>query len=152
MMNMKLLEVVTPPSIYNGCSNRKTFWEGKFTGEEKLFSSVNMENFSRCNVRKHRDIKGSDKYVTLYILLKFDSIDKMKIISSYSKEKLGRSGKGLITYLGLKAKVSPHKFKKSRYAIGNISKKYLSKIIREFEKLPNETYENKRPKNEPTES
>ena len=33
-INMKLLEVVTPPSIYNGCSTRKTFWEEKFTGKE----------------------------------------------------------------------------------------------------------------------
>ena len=27
----------------------------------------------------HRDIKGSDKYVTLDISLKFDSLEKMKI-------------------------------------------------------------------------
>ena len=33
MMNMKVLVVVTPPSIYHGCFTRKTFWEGKFTGE-----------------------------------------------------------------------------------------------------------------------
>ena len=60
------------------------------------------------------------------------------------------SGNGLIISLCFKAKVRPHKFKKARYAIGNISKKDLSKIIREFEKLPYETYEKKRPKYEPT--
>ena len=79
MMNMNLLEVVTPPSIYNGCSTRKNFWEEKFTGEEKFFSAVKMKNCGRCNVRKHKDIKGSDNYVTLDISLKFDNLDNMKI-------------------------------------------------------------------------
>ena len=97
-------------------------------------------------------MKVSDKYVTLDISLKFDSLDKMKITSSESKFKLGRSGKGLITSLSLKAKTNPNKYKKSRYAIGNVSKKYLSEIIREFEKLSYENYERKRPKHEPTDS
>ena len=79
MMNTKLLEVVTPPSIYHGCSTWKTFWE------EKLFSSVNMKNCVRHSVRKHRYIKGSDKYVTLDISSKFDILDKMKRTSSESK-------------------------------------------------------------------
>ena len=87
MMNMKLLSVVTPPSIYHGCSTRNTFWEEKFTGEENLFSSVNMKNCGRHNVRKHKEIKGSEKYVTLDISLKFDSLDNMKITSSESKGK-----------------------------------------------------------------
>ena len=54
MMNMKLLEVVTPPSIYHGCSTRKKLWEEKFTGEEKFFSAVNVKICGRRNVRKHR--------------------------------------------------------------------------------------------------
>ena len=82
MMDMNLLAVVTPPSIYNGCCTRNTFWEEKFTGEEKLFSDVNMKNCGRHNVRKHREIKGGDKYFTLDISLKFDSLKKMKITSS----------------------------------------------------------------------
>ena len=65
MINMKLLAVVTPPSIYHGCSTRKTFGEEKFTIGE--FSAVNMKNCGRQNVRKHRDIKDSEKYVTLDI-------------------------------------------------------------------------------------
>ena len=104
------------------------------------------------NVRKHREIKGSDKYVTLDISLKFDSLDKMRIKSSESKEKWGISGKGLITFMGIKSKVRPHKYKKARYAIGNVSKKDLSNIIREFEKFPYESYERNRPKHEPTDS
>ena len=134
MMNMKLLSVVTPPSIYHGCSTRKTFWEEKFTLGE--FSAVNMKNCGCRNVRKHTEIKGSDKYFTLDILLKFYSLDKMKITSSDSKDNLGRSGKGLITSMGIKDKTRPHKYKNSRYSIGNVSKKDLLKIIREFEKLP----------------
>ena len=43
MMNMNLLAVLAPPSIYHGCYTKKTFWEEKFTGEEKLFSAVNMQ-------------------------------------------------------------------------------------------------------------
>ena len=63
-----------------------------------------MKNCGRHNVSKLKDIKGSDKYVTLDISLMFDSLDKMKITSSESKGKLERSGKGLITYLGFKTK------------------------------------------------
>ena len=81
--------------------------------------------------------------------MKFDSLDKMRITSSESKVELGRSGKGLITYLGIKAKVGPHKYKKARYAIVNVSKKELSNIIRDFKILPYEIYEKKRPKHEP---
>ena len=81
-----------------------------------------MTNFGRRNVRKHKEImgnekyvtlkkhkeiRGSDKYVTLDISSKFDSLDKMKITSSESKEKFERSGKGLITSMGFKAKLRP---------------------------------------------
>ena len=76
---MKLLEVVTPPSIYHGCSTQKTFWEKFFTIGE--FSAMNMKNCGGRNFRKHRDIKDSDKYTTLYILLKFGNLDKMRIKS-----------------------------------------------------------------------
>ena len=149
-MNVKLLAVVTPPSIYNGCSTQKTFWEEQFTLGE--FTAVNMKCIGCCNVRKQREIKVSDKYITCEILLKFDSLDKMKIKSSESKDNLGRSGKGLITSLGINAKARPKKYEKERYAIGNASKKDLSKISREFEKLPYEIYEKKRPKHEHTDS
>ena len=86
MMNMNLLAVITPPYIYHGCSTWNTFWEKNFTGKESLFLSVNMKHCGRRNVRKHKEIKGSDNYITMYILLKFDSLDKMTIKSSESKE------------------------------------------------------------------
>ena len=91
---MKFLVVVTPSSIYHGCSTWKTFWEEKFTGKEDLFLFVNMKTFGRRKVRKHKGIKGSDKYVTLDISSKFDCLYKMKTTSSESKGKLERSGKG----------------------------------------------------------
>ena len=86
------------------------------------------------------------------ISLKFYSLDKMIIASSESKDNSGRSENGLIAYLGLKSKYRPNNYKKARYAIGNVSKKDLSKIIREFEKLPYESYERKSPNHEPTDS
>ena len=68
-----------------------------------------MKNCGRLNVIKHREIRGTDKNVTVDISLKFDSLYKIKITSSESKEKLERSGKGLITYLCFKSKLRPHK-------------------------------------------
>ena len=82
---MKFLVVVTPPSIYHGCSTQKTFWEEKFTGKQDLFLSVNMENCGRRKFRKHKEIKGSDKCVTLNISEKFDSLNNMETTSSESK-------------------------------------------------------------------
>ena len=149
---MKLPVVVTPPSIYHGCSTWKTFWEEKFTSKENLFLAVNMKNCGRHNVRKNKEIKGSDKYTTLNISSKFDSMYKIKITSSESKGKLERSGKGLINSLGFKTKERSPKYKKVRYVIGNFSKKDLSKIIKEFEKIEKVPYEKKRPKHEPTDS
>ena len=101
---MKFLVVVTPPSIYHGCSTRKRFWEENFTGKKYLFQSVNMKMFGRRKVRKHKDIRGSDKYVTLNISKNFDSLNKTETTFSESKVKLGRSGKGLVTALALKTK------------------------------------------------
>ena len=131
---MKFLVVVTPPYIYHGCSTRKTFWEEKFTGKQDLFQSMNMKNYGRRKVRKHKEIRVSDKCVTLNISEKFDSLNNMETTSSESKGKLERSGKGLVTDLALKTKARSKKYKKARYAIGNFSMKDLSNIIKEFEK------------------
>ena len=82
---MKLLSVVTPPSIYHGCSTWKMLWEENFSGKENLFLAVDMKIYGRHNVRKHKEIRSSDKYVNLGVSSKFDSLDKMKITSSESK-------------------------------------------------------------------
>ena len=77
-------------------------------------------------------------------------MDKMKITSSEPKYYVGISVKGLITSLDLKIIVSSKKEKKARYAITNESKKNkkvkyaitnvsmkdLTKIIKDFLKLP----------------
>ena len=102
---MKFLVIVTSPSIYHGCSTRKTFWEENFTGKKNLFESVNIKNCGRRKVRKHKEIKDSDKIVTLDISSKFDILRKMETTSSESKGKLGRSVKGLVTALDFKTKV-----------------------------------------------
>ena len=86
------------------------------------------------------------------VLFKFGSLDKIIITYSDPKYNLGKSVKGLITSLVIKAKAMPKKYKKSRYAIVNVSMKELSKIIRDFEKLPYNCYDCNRPKHEPTDS
>ena len=74
--------------------------EEKFTLGE--FTPVNMKICGRRNVRKHREIKNGEKYITLGISLKFGGLDKMKITSLEPKCYLGRSGKGFIASLGIK--------------------------------------------------
>ena len=64
---MNILVVVTPLSIYHGCSTRRTFLEEKLTGKQGFFESVKMKNCVRRKVRKHKEIKGSDKCVILNI-------------------------------------------------------------------------------------
>ena len=109
-----------------------------------------MENCGCHKVMKHKDINGIDKIVTLNISAKFDSLNKIKTTSSESKEKLGRSGKDFVTALAFKTKVRSQKYKKSRCAIGNVSEKELSKIIKEFEKIGKVPYVKRIPKHEPT--
>ena len=133
-MSIKLLGVVRSQSIYHGCSNRKTFWEEHFTPGD--FTPINMKKCGCRNDSKHREISNGEKYITLDISLKFVSLYKMKIISSEPKDYLGRSGKGLIIYLGIKTIGRSKKKKKARYSITNVSMKDIHNIIKEFEKLP----------------
>ena len=113
---------------------------------------MNMKICGRRKVRKQKDIKDSDKIVTLDISAKFDSLNKMETTSLESKEKLEIPGKGLATALAFKTKARSSKYKKARYAIGNDSKKDLSKIIKDLEKIGRLPYEKKIPKHEPTPS
>ena len=138
---MKFLVVVAPPSLYYGCSTRKTFWEEKFTGKKQdLFVSVNMRNCGHSDVSKLREIKYSDERVTLNmneilkISVEFDNLENMETTSSESKVKMEGSGKWLVTALVLNTKARSTKYKKARYAIGNVSMKDLSNRIKEFEK------------------
>ena len=87
-------------------------------GKQDLFRSVNMKKFGCCKVRKHKEIKGSEKCVTLniYEILniseKFDSLNKIETTSSESKVELERSGKMLVTALVLKTKAMSKKIQK----------------------------------------
>ena len=60
-----------------------------------------MKNYGHRNVRKHREINNGEQYIALNISLKFDNLDRMKITSSEPKGYFGRSGKGLITSMGI---------------------------------------------------
>ena len=84
--------------------------------------------------------------------MNFDIMDNLIITSSESKDNLVRTGTGLITYMCLKDKASPNRYKLASYAIRNVSKKEPSKIIRDFEKLPYKSYDKMRPNHEPTDS
>ena len=90
------------------------FWEETFTGKKYLFQSMNMKNCGRRKVRKHKEIKSSDKIVTLNISEKFDSLNNMETTSSESKEKSERSGKALVTDLAFHSKVRSPKYKKGK--------------------------------------
>ena len=58
----------------------------------------------------------------------------------------------MITSMGIRTIGRSKKNEKTRYAITNFSMKDISKIIKEFEKLPNKGYVQMRPKPKPTES
>ena len=126
---MKLLVFVTPLYIYHGCSTRKTFWEEQFTGKENLFQCINMKNCGRRKVRKHKEIKGTDKIVNLDISSKFDNLNKMKTKSSEPKGKLERSGKGLVITLDFKTKVRFRKSTKSKSMPSEISVRRTFRIL-----------------------
>ena len=81
------------------------------TGKKQdWFESMNMRNCGQSNVRKHKEIKGSEKFVTLniYEILniseKFNNLNNMETTSSESKVESEGSGKGLATALDLKKK------------------------------------------------
>ena len=114
---MKLLSVLTPSSIYRGCSNWKTLWEKKFTPD--MLTPVNIKKCGCHDIRKHRDIKYSDNYITLDISLKFGSLKNMIITSSYPKDYLVGSGEGLITSMVIKTNVRSKKNKRAFHYEGS---------------------------------
>ena len=124
MMNMKLLSVVTPPSIYYGCSDCKTLWEEEFIVEENVtlgeFTAVNMKIVVVAmlgNKDRSRVVISMSSWTSHWIFQ--SGQDENQIFRS--KKVLVGSGKGIITSLGIKAKARPKKYKKSRNAIVNFS-------------------------------
>ena len=70
-----------------------------------MFPNFTTNTIFHVRRLKHKEIRGSDKCVTLNVSAKFDSLNNMETTSSESKGKLGISGKGLVTALALKTKV-----------------------------------------------
>ena len=142
MNDMKLLAVVTLPSIYHSCSTWKNLW-----GEEVTL--VSMKNCTYRNVRKHRDINNGEQYIALGISIKFGNLNKIKITSSESKSHLGITGKELTTSLGLKVIRKLKKVERAKFSITEFSRKYLYNIIREFKDVHYKGYVRKRYKHIP---
>ena len=86
------------------------------------------------------------------ISLNFDSLDKMIITSSDSKVNFGKIKKEVDCLSVFQGQNKAKEIQNSRYAIVNVSKKDLSNNMRDFEILPYESYERKRPKHKPTNS
>ena len=68
------------------------------------------------------------------------------------KRKIGEIMKGVGNRSGSQDQSKVEKYKKARYAIGNISMKNLSNIIKDFEKMVKVPYVKRIPKHEPTSS
>ena len=128
MNDVNLLTVVTPLSIYKGCSTWNTFWEVKF-------AQVNMKIYGCQNIIEHKDVKNSEQYIALDISWKFGNLDKIKITYSEPKYYLERSGKGFITSLDLNNIRRSKEIKKYRFAIYEVILKDISTIIKEFKDL-----------------
>ena len=86
------------------------------------------------------------------ISLNFGSLENMKTTYSEPKGYLGRSGKGLIVYLGLNTIRRSKEIKRERFDITNVSIKDISKIIKEFEDFSYEGYFRTRSKHMPADS
>ena len=124
-MNMKFLEVVTPPpDIYNVSSTRNTFWEENFI-------PVNMTSCGRRNVRKNRETKNGEKYIILEISSKLDCLDNREVIYSESKDYMGIPGKGMTTYMYLRTKRT-NKKQKARFSITDITNQDFRKLLNKF--------------------
>ena len=81
------------------------------------------------------DINNGQKCITLDIPLKFFSLYKMKITSLEPKYYFGRSGKGLITPLGINTIGSSKQNKQARYVNTYVILEDIYYIIKEFENL-----------------
>ena len=142
---MKLLTVVTQiPAIYNGCFTQNIFWEEKFT-------PAKMKICGSHNVRKHRDINNSGKYIILDIYFKLDCMDKREFTSSESNYYMGIIGKEMNTSMDFRTKKS-NKKQKSRFDINDITNQDFRKLIRKFNNLPYIGYRSKQVQNKPIEA
>ena len=101
---------------------------------------MDMNNFGCHNVRKHREIKNSEKYINL---------DNMNITSSEGNNIKEDQERGLLP-LWVSRPLGGQK--NVKYAITNVSIKDHSNAIKDFGKLPYKGYLRKRPKHDPIDS
>ena len=105
-----------------------------------------------CNVNKHRDIKGSDKYVILYILLKFGSMERIKITFSERKDNLGIARKGIDYLSGSQGQSKAKEHTKRQGMPSQMSVRRTLQKIGDFDKLLYKSYESRRTNHDPTDS
>ena len=122
---MNFLEVVTPPSINHGFSTWKTFWEKKFT-------PVNTRSFGHCNIKKHKEIRNSEQYITLNISLKLDFLDNTEVTYPGSRDYIGTSGKRMNTSMTFSTIRSSKKKQKESNSITEIFPQDFMKLLEEF--------------------
>ena len=120
-----------------------TIWEEKF-------KPVNTTSCGRRIVRKHREIKNVEQYITLDISFDLDFLDKREVATSESRDYMGRSGNGLINYMALSIKI-PKKKEKARVTINDITNHYFGNFLKEFKNSTYLGYKDKQVHNEPTE-
>ena len=90
-----------------------------------------MTSFGRRNVKKHTEIKNSEKYIALEIYLKLGCMDNREVTYSESREYMGRLDKGLTTSLTIRTK-SPNNEQKARTNITAISNHYFNNLLKDF--------------------
>ena len=101
------------------------------------------------NTRRLRMARSTSPWKSLWNLVVWT---RWKSNIQSQKYYLGIPGKRLITSLGIKNIGRSKREKKAMYVITNVSMKNLSKIIKDFEKLPYKGYVWKSPKHELTDS
>ena len=126
---MKFLEILTElQDIYYGFTDQKNFWG-------KNMTPVNMTNYGRCNVRKHREIKNGEQNNILEISYNLEYMEQRKVTSSYSNDYMERSDKVHTTSLKLRTKTS-NKNQKARFAITEIINKDYREFLKKFNNSP----------------
>ena len=94
------------------------------------------------NVRKHRETKNGDHYITSDISLKLKCLEKRKVTSSQPMDYMGITGKGMTKYLTLSTKSINKKQKEMDY-ITTITNQDLRKLLKKFKNLPYMGYKKK---------
>ena len=94
-----------------------------------------MASCVMCYDRKHREIKSGEQYIILDISSKLDCLYTREFTSSYSKDYIGRPGKGVTNSLLISTK-RLNKKQKARFAITGITNQDFRKLFKYFKNSP----------------